>query len=87
MTEKHDRPAQGSKLHRAVMCKKEDHSLLCRKHRRVARIKERIEKRISIFQAATASFKMGVPLWNSRRYTAVHLASWSKCCWAAAGSP
>ena len=21
------------------------------------------------------------------RYTAVHLASWSKCCWAAAGSP
>ena len=38
----HDRPAQGSKLHRAVMCKKEDRSLLCRKHRRVARIKESI---------------------------------------------
>ena len=38
----HDRPAQGSKLHRAVVCKKEDRSLLCRKHRRVARIKESI---------------------------------------------
>ena len=38
----HDRPAQGSKLHRAVMCKKEDRSLLCRMHRRVARIKESI---------------------------------------------
>ena len=38
----HDRPAQGSKLHRAVMRKKEDHALLCRKHRRVARIKESI---------------------------------------------
>ena len=38
----HDHPAQGSKLHRAVMCKKEDRSLLCRKHRRVARIKESI---------------------------------------------
>ena len=38
----HDRPVQGSKLHRAVMCKKEDRSLLCRMHRRVARIKESI---------------------------------------------
>jgi len=38
----HNHPAQGSKLHRAVMCKKEDRSLLCRKHRRVARIKESI---------------------------------------------
>ena len=48
--------------------------------------KREYKKRMSKIHTATARRKMGVPLWNSRRYTAVHLDSWANCCRAAAGS-
>ena len=75
----HDRPAQGSKLHRAVMRKKEDRSLLCRKHRRVAKDKREYLKREYQF------FRRRLPTleWACRCGTA---AGTPPCTWQAGQS-
>ena len=74
-------------LHRAAACQKEDFFPPTRGGFGGRQDKKRVFEENVKIQAATARREMGVPLWNRRRYTAVHLLSCAKWRRAALGSP